>query len=56
MLGTNDKWQIKTLTAALENCKKPTLKHFKEKPILLNFENASEIPCLGLHFPIQPPQ
>ena len=52
LLGTNDKWQIKILTAGLENYKKSILKHFKEKPILFNFENTPAIPCPRLHFPI----
>ena len=50
MLGTNDKYQINILTAALENCKKSTLKYFKEKSNLLDFGNTSAIPCPRLHF------
>ena len=50
MLRTNDKYQINILTAALENCKKSTLKYFKEKSNLLDFGNASAIPCPRLHF------
>ena len=34
---------MKIFTIALENCKTSVLKHYTEKPILLNFENKSTL-------------
>ena len=41
-------WQhkMKILTVEVENCRQEALKHFREKPIPLNFKNLKKIFCL----------
>lgn len=49
MFGIKICAEMKNLTVALDYCKAPPLKHFKEKLISLSFENLSAIFCQRLY-------